>query len=313
MKKINKKYIFGITFLLAWFLTLFYMIPENNNNLKLFIITGIYFYIGTIIVMTVRISEQYQQLQTRTGDAYLIAKGSFYNDLSIVTLIAACTVIEIIYCCFHGFTVSSFLHGLIATASFFPTIYFVIALVFQKICKNLVNSTNSFAGIEMDKTVLRTFQPFQKSLVAIITLLNIFSVVGYFKNSVIENLLSISICIIMIAFIFLNESKFRTKDALYKMEGTEKKFHLEVLSSFQESYSLIFFAIVFATGSGFLISLGATTSMASEVAVLLLAGVVTVMNLCFSNSNMDYVKLVYLTRELKEAKEKADEETEVKI
>lgn len=117
----------------------------------------------------------------------------------------------------------------------------------------------------------------------------------------------------MIAFIFLNESKFRAKDALYKMEGAEKKFHLDVLSSFQESYSLIFFAIVFVTGSRFLISLGATTFMVSEAAVLLLAGVVTVMNLCFSNFNMDYVKLVYLTRELEEAKEKKGKETEVKI
>lgn len=88
------------------------MIPENNNNLKLFIITDIYFYIGTIIIVTVRIREQYQQLQTRTGNEYLIAKGSFYNDLNVVTLIATCTVIEIIYCRLHGFTVSNFLHSL---------------------------------------------------------------------------------------------------------------------------------------------------------------------------------------------------------
>ena len=59
MKKINKKYIFSIVFLLAWFLTLFYITPEFNN-LKLFIITSIYFYIGAITVVTVRMREQYQ-------------------------------------------------------------------------------------------------------------------------------------------------------------------------------------------------------------------------------------------------------------
>ena len=161
MKKINKKYIFSIVFLLAWFLTLFYITPEFNN-LKLFIITSIYFYIGAITVVTVRMREQYQQLQTKTRNEYLIVKGSFENEVSLVVLIATCTIVEMIYCCLHEFTVSSFLHGLIATASFSSTIYFVIALVFQKRCKTLVNSTKSLADIEMDKSVLRTFQPFQK-------------------------------------------------------------------------------------------------------------------------------------------------------
>ena len=77
------------------------------------------------------------------------------------------------------------------------------------------------------------------------------------------------------------------------MEGAEKRFHIDVLSSLQDSYSLIFFAVVFATGSGFLISLEA---MVPEGTILLLAGAVTVVNLCFSISNMANVKLGYLAR-----------------
>lgn len=305
MKKINKKYALGIVFFLAWFLTTFCAIPENNN-LKLFIVTSIYYYIGIVIVAVVRIREQYQQLQTKTGDEYLVAKGNFENDLSLVALIAACTVVEIIYCCLHEFTGSSFLHGLVCTASFFPTIYFVTALVFKKRCKTLVNSTKSLAGIEMDKIVLRNFKPFEKSLMVTIILLNLFPIVGYFKTDSIEILLFVSVLIIMITFIFLNESKFRAKEALYKMEGTEKKFHIDVLSSLQESHSLIFFAIVFAAGSGFLVSLEA---MASEVAVFLLVGVATIANLCFSTSDMNCVKLIYLTRELDETKKQEVKET----
>lgn len=305
MKKINKKYALGIVFFLAWFLTTFCAIPENNN-LKLFIVTSIYYYIGIVIVAVVRIREQYQQLQTKTGDEYLVAKGNFENDLSLVALIATCTVVEIIYCCLHEFTGSSFLHGLVCTASFFPTIYFVTALVFKKRCKTLVNSTKSLAGIEMDKIVLRNFKPFEKSLMVTIILLNLFPIVGYFKTDSIEILLFVSVLIIMITFIFLNESKFRAKEALYKMEGTEKKFHIDVLSSLQESHSLIFFAIVFAAGSGFLVSLEA---MASEVAVFLLVGVATIANLCFSTSDMNCVKLIYLTRELDETKKQEVKET----
>lgn len=305
MKKINKKYVFGIVFFLAWFLTTFCTTSELTN-LKLFIVTSIYCYIGTVIVAAVRIREQYQQLQAKTGDEYLVAKGSFENDLSLVALIAVCTVVEIIYCCLHEFTGSSFLHGLVCTASFFPTIYFVTALVFKKRCKTLVNSTKSLAGVEIDKTVLRILKPFQKSLVAVIILLNLFSMIGYFKTNVIEILLFVSVLILMITFIFLNESKFRAKEALYKMEGTEKRFHIDVLSSLQESHSLIFFAIVFAAGSGFLVSLEA---MVPEVAVLLLVGVATIANLCFSTSDMNCVKLIYLTRELDEVKKQEGKET----
>ena len=272
----------------------------------MFIVTSIYYYIGIVIVAVVRIREQYQQLQTKTGDEYLVAKGNFENDLSLVALIATCTVVEIIYCCLHEFTGSSFLHGLVCTASFFPTIYFVTALVFKKRCKTLVNSTKSLAGIEMDKIVLRNFKPFEKSLMVTIILLNLFPIVGYFKTDSIEILLFVSVLIIMITFIFLNESKFRAKEALYKMEGTEKKFHIDVLSSLQESHSLIFFAIVFAAGSGFLVSLEA---MASEVAVFLLVGVATIANLCFSTSDMNCVKLIYLTRELDETKKQEVKET----
>ena len=185
------------------------------------------------------------------------------------------------------------------TASFFPTIYFVIALVFQKRCHTLTDNAKSLAGIEMDETVMRIFKPSQKSLVAIIILLNLFSIIGYFRSSVIEMLFFGSVCSMTIVSISLDESKSKVKKALYQMEGVEKKFHLDVLSYLEDSYHLLVSAVVFATASGFLVAFGA---MASEAAVLLLAGVVTVVNLCFSISNMDYVKLVYLARELEETK-----------
>lgn len=160
----------------------------------------------------------------------------------------------------------------------------------------------------MDETVMPIFKPSQKSLVAIIILLNLFSIIGYFRSSVIEMLFFGSVCSMTIVSILLDGSKSRVKKALYQMEGVEKKFHLDVLSYLEDSYHLLVFAVVFATASGFLVAFGA---MASEAAVLLLAGVATVVNLCFSISNMDYVKQVYLARELEETKKQEFNEKEM--
>ena len=99
--------------------------------------------------------------------------------------------------------------------------------------------------------------------------------------------------LVMVIHLFLNESVSRTRKIIYKMEDTEKNFHIDVLGMLTASFYLLCFAVVFATSSWFLIEV---IGRNSTIFVLLPVGVASLANQCLLSSSLDGLKLNYLDR-----------------